>query len=502
MRNKAFKLTSTSKVPKSLFDLSYTKTGPIRMGRIYPICVDEVVPADFLSINFRMIIRLLPMVAPMMHEVNAYVHYFFVPYRLLWDSWEDFITGGRLGTDATATPKWTGAVAVSSVQDWFGWPIVAGFHADFQPVLFPLYAYNLIYNEYYIPRDVLAPLTITVDNGWLSSCWEKDYLCGALPFQQRGTSPAIPASDTSADWATALFDTGTPTTPIGLDFEGNAAFKKFYLTGSANAATSAESAFDDNTVSLAASIFDIHDIRLAAKLTQWMEVNARCGSRYKEFLAGHFGIRGFDSRLDRPEYIGGAKVGVLVNEVLQTGPEIASESTPPAGEMYGHGIAVDSQHIGKYRVKEYGLIMGLLTVRPRTMYHEGVNRQWIKRDRYDYYHPEFANLSEQPIENGEVFVANTSADAGTWGYQGRYSEMRYKPSTVHGLCHPGQSLDHWTLARHLSSLPALNDTFLTCTPSDRVFASTGSDTMILHYANVIKAARPLPIEPKPGIGKV
>ena len=143
--------------------------------------------------------------------------------------------------------------------------------------------------------------------------------------------------------------------------------------------------FNENTVDLSsASTFNVADLRLAFQIQKWMERNARAGARYTESLRAHFGVSPRDDRLQRPEYIGGSKTPVIVSEVLQTS---STDATSPQGNMAGHGISVASTFCGKYRATEHGIIMGIMSIMPRTMYQQGFDRSWLRRSRYDFYFP-------------------------------------------------------------------------------------------------------------------
>ena len=181
----------------------------------------------------------------------------------------------------------------------------------------------------------------------------------------------------------------------------------------------------------------------------------RC-SVYRVSLQAHFGVSPRDERLQRPEYIGGSKTPVIVSEVLQTS---STDATSPQGNMAGHGVSVASTFCGKYRATEHGLIMGIMSIMPRTMYQQGMDRQWLRRSRYDFYFPEFANLSEQAILNCELYAtSNEATNKAIFGYQGRYDEMRTKRNMVCGQMR--STFDYWHLGRIFSTAPALNSTFL------------------------------------------
>ena len=228
------------------------------------------------------------------------------------------------------------------------------------------------------------------------------------------------------------------------------------------------------------------------QIQKWLERNARSGVRYTEFLRSHFGVSPRDDRLQRPEYVGGSKSPIIVSEVLQT----SETGTSPQGNMAGHGISASSTYCGKYRATEYGVMMGIMSIMPRSMYQQGINRQWMRKTKYDYYFPEFANLSEQAVKNYELYVSgDNTADDLIFGYQGRYDEMRTKQNMVCGQMR--NTFSYWHLGRIFSSQPALNSSFITCVPRKDIFAAPSEPGLIVQIANLIKAWRPMPISQIP-----
>lgn len=215
-------------------------------------------------------------------------------------------------------------------------------------------------------------------------------------------------------------------------------------------------------------------------------------------MKAHFGVSPTDARLDRPEYIGGSKTPVIISEVLQT----SETDTSPQGNLAGHGITVDRGYVGKYRVEEYGLVMGIMSIMPKPAYCQGINRQWLRETRYDFYSPEFANLSEQAITRAEIFASGVQAENQTiFGYQGRYDELRYKPSMFAGGMRDS-TLNFWHLGRIFANAPTLNLTFIECNGTTagfkRPFAVQNQPVCIVNFGNKIKAIRPLPIMAEPG----
>lgn len=474
------------------------------MAQLIPVMCDEVVPGDFFEMGNEAVIRFQPLVAPVLHEINMYVHYFFVPYRLLWDNatpdnWETFISGGIDGDELPTIPTWEPTdTTEGSLWDYMGFP--TGIDPDgAYPIDFPRRAYNLVYNEFYRDETLVNEVALT-NELILSRAWEKDYFTSALTAQQRGTAPALPISGSSfADFTNAVGGTQGYGDSISLilDQTGTPAHNTIQTqAGYYNANVLA--ALNKNEVDLSsATTFDIADLRLAFQIQKWMERNARAGVRYTEFLKAHFGVSPNDDRLQRPEYIGGSKSPVIISEVLQTS---STDVTSPQGNLAGHGLTISQAYCGKYHAKEFGLIIGIMSVMPRSAYSQGINKQWLKATKYDFYFPEFANLSEQAITNAEICASAAAAhNTGIFGYQGRYDELRTKQNQICGQMRT--SYDYWHLGRQFNPAlpPALNGTFITCDPRKDIFAVPTEPGLIVSFGNIIKAFRPVPLSAEPGL---
>jgi hypothetical protein len=232
-------------------------------------------------------------------------------------------------------------------------------------------------------------------------------------------------------------------------------------------------------------------------LQQWLERNARGGTRYIENILAHFGVRSSDKRLQRPEYICGTKQPIIISEVLNmtgsfNGPDPTS---PPQGNMAGHGISVAGDSLSKYFVEEHGYIMGIMSIMPKPAYQQGINRQWLKLDPLDYYWPSFANIGEQEVMNQELFAYGADP-TGTFGYVPRYAEYKYQANRVAGDFR--DSLDYWHLGRKFATQPNLSQEFIECDYADfntRIFA-VGSDDVDQFYCQVLNkvlARRPMPV---------
>jgi len=529
-----FKSVENVRPGKSVFDLSYSKLLSADMGLLYPIMCDEMVPGDSFNVNHSIVARVMPLVPRILNEINITVHTFFVPYRLLWEDWEDFITGGIDGDNADTLPRmdYPGDVtfeAGNSLWDYLGFPhSITGTvtASDTLPLQFPQLAYSMIWNEYYRDETLQTEIDLaTPSDTLLRRCWTKDYFTSALLWAQRGTPPALPLSGTAPvsdsvggmtgdvifnfanlDYSNPWYNTNLYAhDPVGGEYPVSTQAPT-QPNGSWNRTSAPKdpvATIDYTNVSADMSLvstFDINDIRLAWQIQRWMERNARSGVRYTEFLQAHFGVGGnLDARLQRPEYVGGLKAPVIISEVLQT-----SETTvggTPQGNLAGHGITVSREHIGKYYAQEYGLIMSLLSIMPKPMYSQGINRQWLRRSRYDFYFPEFSTLGEQAVEDAEIYWQDTDAlNEHVFGFQQRYDEMRYKPNLPVCMLRPGADFDYWTLTREFGSLPALDDTFVTCDPDPRSWAvQVDAPQFVIHVGNHIKAVRPIPYMGTPGL---
>ncbi len=495
MVNSHFQKVDQLRPKRSLFDLSYTKMFNCEMGQLIPVMCDEAVPGDIFKIANDTVIRFAPMLAPIIHQVDMSVHYFFVPYRVLWDDWEGFITQ----TNANVVlPKWKPTKKSKfSLWDYFGFPVDKDFSTP--TVLdFPRMAYNFIYNEYYRQQDIVDEIALTNED-ILYRSWAKDYFTSALSARQRGPAPKINLGTSAKFFAKDPGDASRVT--YNLD--------KFRVTHSQAYSSTYEDAvvteiktagghpvpsklftamLNNNKVS---AFFDVSDLRRVLAVQRWLERNMRAGTRYTEFLRSHYGVAPRDERLDRPEYIGGVKSPVVISEVLQTS-QSDNTTKQPIGKMAGHGLGVMSNMAGVSRVYEHGLIMGIFSVMPSPSYSQGVNRQWTRESVYDFYFREFANLSEQPIKNSEIYLQGDSDDNGIFGYAGRYDEMRVKNDMY--VADMRDTLNYWHMGRVFANAPSLNKEFLECKPSKRGFSfqTDSIPSLIVSSRNKIKAVRPMP----------
>lgn len=528
---KGFTTVELRKPKRSLFDLSHEKRLSSRMGKLTPVFISETIPNDTFRVNTEVMLRLAPMLAPIMHRVNVYVHFFFVPNRLLWEDWEDFITGGRLGAEVTTPPVppyWKlsdmqtippgeSMFAVGQLADYLGIPPMmedTGTNGDARLNVMPFAAYYKCWYDYYRDRNFwadneLLPMA-SGDNATANlddfcyikyRCWEHDYFTSALPWTQRGSEVLMPmegdvtyknisniyradgSAPTNPEWAVRTGDAGN-TDEISVDWAGPGDHHPARI---------------ENIEAIENTSISINDLRRAVRLQEWLERNALAGSRYNESIMAHFGRRTSDSRLQRAEYLGGGKVAVKISEVITTAFSQDSEANiVPPGNMQGHGLTFGNTNQFTYNCEEHGFVVGIMSVLPTSGYMQGLPRMFRHRQTFlDYPWPSFAHLGEQEVFKSEIYADENNVtpvvdDEPVFGYQSRYADWKYIPSSSHGDFR--ESLDFWHLTRKFSSSPTLSAGFNQFEDAlqNRVFAVSDSDTLWCYIYNQVTVKRSLP----------
>lgn len=484
---------------RNKFNLSHYNLLTGNMGVLYPVAIFEVLPGDTVQQATSLFVRVAPMLAPVMHPVEVRVHHFFVPNRLIWDDWEDFITGGRDGLNADVHPYVTvdtsSAVLPGTIWDYLGVaPGATTGTGTRQVSALPLRAYNLIYNQFYRDGQLGNEATISTASGadttttaaLLSCFWERDYFTTCRPSEELGPQVVLPW-----DGAPVVMRPHTQTT--------NAAQLKVAATGAGAGSTALWSSGANNLVNSSATTqykldpngtlevdgsgSTVNDLRTAFALQRLEEARARYGSRYTEYLR-YLGVRSSDARLQRPEYLGGGRQTLQFSEILQTGPD---SSDAGVGDLKGHGIG--AMRSARYRrfFEEHGFVISMLSVRPRTMYNQATNRMFWREVKEDYHQRELEAVGQQPVTRKEVEVGSAASADQVFGYQNRYQEYRGIPSRISGEFR--NVLDYWHMGRDYAAPPTLNSVFLTCTPTDRVYASTATDQLYVMAQHSIQARR-------------
>ncbi|UYD39204.1 MAG: major capsid protein [Wigfec virus K19_143] len=484
------------------FSLSHHKLFSCDMGELIPCGLVEVLPGDTIQQATSALVRAAPLLSPVMHPVHVRIHHWFVPHRLVWDDFEEFITGGPDGNDASVFPTITfpnGGPEIGTLADYLGVPTDIVNASGTAVSALPFRAYALIWNEWYRDQDLETELTIDTTDGAdtttsvaLQNCaWEKDYFTSARPWEQKGPSITIPLGGQAPVSGIGPSDgSGNPQT-TGVTYRDavggpTTAITNFWTSGSdtviIRSDTTGAGAVPDIYADLSgASAVSINMLREALALQRFEEARARYGSRYVEYLR-YLGVRSSDARLQRPEYLGGGRQTIQFSEVLQT-----AEGSNPVGELRGHGIGAMRSNRYRRFFEEHGYIISLMSVKPKTIYANGLFRTWNRRTKEDFFQKELQHIGQQEVLNKEVYASHATPE-GVFGYQDRYDEYRRVESSIAGEFR-SSTLDFWHMARIFSSDPALNATFVKCVPTERTFAVPSEDVLYVMAKHSIQARR-------------
>ena len=514
-----FSMVPRNDVPRSTFRTVHSHKTTFDAGYLVPIHVDEVLPGDIHRGDLTVFCRVATPLFPIMDNMRLETFFFFVPARLVWDNFQKFM--GEQATPASSidftipqVASSPGGFTVCSIYDYFGLPTVGqvGGAEDVSVNALPLRAYNLIFNEWFRDENLDNSRTVDTDDGPdsnLNYSLERrrkrhDYFTSALPWPLKGgIDVTMPLSGSAPVFAGSTI-TGDQ---VGVFYPqlGAGEWRQLGVSGATvvNTATLAgaqEQLYADLSDATGATI---NALRLAVTTQQFLERDARGGTRYTELLRSHFGVTPEDARLQRPEYIGGGTTHVETQAIPQTS-ETTVES--PLGAL-GGTVSITGRHEFSYAATEHGYIIGLAHVGADLTYQQGLHKMWSRLTRYDFYWPVFANLGEQAVLSKEIYCDGTAADENVFGYQERWAEYRHRPSRITGLFRSTSAgtIDPWHLAQDFSSRPTLNSTFMADTPplSRALAAGALANNQQILFDSVFQIActRPIPVYSVPGLDR-
>ncbi len=546
-----FSLAPHVDISRSRFDRSASLKTSFNVGDVVPFFLEEVLPGDTFSVDTSKVVRLQTLLTPMMDNIYLDTYYFFVPNRLVWNHWKEFCgentESAWIPETEYSMPQITAPAdagwSVGTIADYFGIPTgVKGLSVS----ALPFRAYALIINEWFRDQNLQDPLVVPLDDSTVAgvnsgtfvtdvakggkpfiAAKYHDYFTSCLPSPQKGPDVLIPSATAGeypvvGNGKTLSLTNGSVVGgfggvrsdntlfagngALGLPISESVAGTKF--SGQLGVATQdllGENLANSGLIALASGGLgaSINQLRLAFQIQKYYEQLARGGSRYTEVVRSFFGVVSPDARLQRPEYLGGNRVPITINQIIQqSGTE---SSGTPQGTVVGQSLTTDSHSDFTKSFTEHGFVIGLMVARYDHTYQQGLARMWSRKDKFDFYWPVFANIGEQPVKNKEIFAQGTAEDDEVFGYQEAWADYRYKPNQVTGEMRSAYtaSLDVWHLADDYSALPALSDSWIREDKAnvDRVLAVTSSVSNQLFADIYVKnfVTRPMPMYSIPGL---